>query len=309
MPPTPDPINKLSVAQIYERIRRWTELSASGISVDALIPEVRNLCGQILFETLQMPGDVKFYRARVAEDHLYFDNISALWHPPKHAVRTLGRANRQESPVLYLAQDGRTALFETHPAIGQNVGIAEIRLRPGETLNLQHVGVLGNLTSGNFSAVSKKWDKRLKGLGLTRNGIRNVKLIHNLLAKEFMRDVAVGRPQDYVVSVAIAEFFLSYARTDGLLFPSKRSPNDFNIVVKADSADNKLRVDRVYGVEVVDNSPGAMSFKYQNASTFIDSNGVISWATGSILPPLDWNSAGHPALRGPFKELVQNASK
>lgn len=294
-------INQLSVAQINKNFTRWFDLVAAGASVDELIPEIWNLCNRVVFQTLKFSDDINFFRARASVNSEYCTNVQQLWYPPVEAVQKLGRANNVNSPVLYLAQDGRTALFEGQHTDGQHVTVAEIRLKTGMHLNLQHVGVVETLTD-NFSSVENNQIKRLRKLGFTNIGINNLQLIHRLLAEEFMRDVELGYEHGYVVSVAIAQFFFTYTAADGLLFPSKRSRNDFNIAIKPSSADQKLYVKRAYGVEVVDTAAiGTIGFRYHDASTAIDDDGKIEWTSGHELPPLDWYSANNSALSGPFK--------
>ena len=124
-------------------------------------------------------------------------------------------------------------------------------------------------------------------------------MIHKLLGEEFLRDVSSGNEQEYAVSVAIAEFLLSYEGADGLMFPSKRSPYDYNIVVKPEVADKNLHVSRVYGLQARNTSMTDIEFHYRKASSAIQSNGKIEWHAGTTLPDLDWNSAGHDALQVP----------
>lgn len=295
-------VNDMTVAEVTSRITTWLERAKSGASVEELMPDVTQLCHSIPFETLRITRNTKFFRARTAAADTYFQNATDLWYPPAAAVRTLGRANQVGAPMLYVAQDGRTAIFESSPSRDQHIAIAEIGLNDGMSLNLQHVGVFNNLSSGNLSEVASLYSQRLAAHGYTENGINNVAMIHRLLGEEFMRDVAPGNEHEYSVSVAIANFYLSYDDADGLMFPSKRSPNDYNIVFKSASADAKLFVKRIYGVQAIETSSTEVAFRYWKASTDITDDGEIIWGPGPELPPLDWNSAGYPALQGPFKK-------
>ena len=107
-------INQATVADVTERITAWFEQAKTGASVDDLIRQVADLCNLIPFETLRVPGGAKFFRGRTAKDDSYFGNVKQLWYPPASAIKTMGRANRIGTPILYLCQDGRTAMFEKH---------------------------------------------------------------------------------------------------------------------------------------------------------------------------------------------------
>ncbi len=183
---------------------------------------------------------------------------------------------------------------------GQHLVVADVGIRDGQSLNLQHVGVLNNLASGNLGEIARNEIGDLQKRGYTANGITNVRMIHRLLGEEFMRDITLGNEHEYAVSVAIAEFLLSYKDADGLIFPSKRSPNDYNMAIKPGSADTKLFIKQAYGLEVTGVAGSKVEFRYMKASEDISTSGAITWHSGPKLPPLDWNSAGYSGLQGPF---------
>ncbi len=294
--------NHLSVREITDRFQRWYQAAHAGTSVDELVTNVRELCKDCFFQTLKVSRDV-FFRARQYSPSQSLRSKCDLWHPPSHAITSLGRANRIASPMLYLAQDGRTALFESRLLPGERVGVAEITIQRNCVLNLQHVGAIDQ-----FSAFDKKLAAALSGFGFTKLGINNINLIHRLLGEEFMRDVTPGNEQDYAITVAIAEFLLSYPDSDGLVFPSKKSPNDFNIALKPDAAEKKLSLTKCVDLEITDSTSQDITFRYINASREIQDDGTISWLDQSELPELGWKSATTGVLLGPFKNAIHPKS-
>jgi len=292
-------LNNLTVREITDRFHHWYQAAHAGTSVDELLVSIRTLCAGCFFQTVKVSREV-FFRARRCAPSQYFESTADLWYPPPHAVTAFGRANRATSPMLYLAQDGRTALFESRLSPGEHVVVAEITIRKDCSLNLQYVGAIKK-----FAAIDASHAVTLKGQGFDANGVSNVELIHRFLGEEFMREVAPGNEQDYAVSVAIAEFFLSYPESDGLVFPSKKSPNDFNVVFKPDAADRKLVITKCVGLEIADSTPRDIGFRYRNASKELRNDGTIVWHNEANLPELGWKSGATGVLRGPFRTAEQ----
>lgn len=232
--------------------------------------------------------DLRLYRAQKFTSETFCTNVSRLSYPPQEYAKTLGRANRAFAPVLYVGQDGRTAIFESHFKAGDFFAIAEFKIRKGEYLNLQHVGMFRSASETLKSlagAIPKKLSSDLK---LNAIGCRNVKTIHELLGKEFLRDVPEGQESEYFRSVAIAEFLLAYQDADGVIYPSKKSPNDFNIAIKPNSADIKLEIDQVHGFQATEIQDGNVVFRHVAASKSIDASGQIDWSLNEDLSAPSW---------------------
>lgn len=295
-------INDLNPKQIERRVSQWRKLAKARTSIKHLSVKVGSLCKHVPFQTIKTLDQSKYFRGREARDANYFSNVSELWYPPAQSIKRLGRANQKKSPMLYVSQDGRTALFELGLGVGAHVAIAEISTKNANSLHLQVVGIFNDLLKTNLGALEDTQPESFRELGCDDNGIANMKTIHRLIGEEFMREVSPNSTKDYAVSVAVANFLLSYDPADGLVYPSKRSPNDYNVVIKPQRADLKLFVKRVYGLKVEGAENGQVKFRYVKASDAISSDGEINWNEGPDLPTLDWNSAGFPALQGPFKE-------
>ncbi|MBK9719766.1 MAG: RES family NAD+ phosphorylase [Saprospiraceae bacterium] len=165
----------------------------------------------------------------------------------------MGRANRKGQSMTYIAQDGRTALFELNPKKNDFVTVCHLTLKKGQSLNLIYLYTLKKLESLSFEKHFKERDERLLSYGFTKHGIKNIDTIHDLLSQEFMK-IDNSHPENaYTISVAISEIMLSYDKIDGIIYPSLRSPLDYNIVLKNKSADRALRVKRCDFMEITKN--------------------------------------------------------
>ncbi len=303
-----DKVNGLTASEISKRFVGWSNLAASGATVDEIKDQVWSLCNLLPFYTVMANSEFKLFRGRTCSDNSYFDNTSEMWFPPAQHVTVQGRANRQGESMLYLAQDGRTAMFELNLQSNQHLTIAEYGLKTGATLNLHHIGLIDNISSDGWLELSKKEPEMWTKLGLNSAGINNTKMIHRLLAEEFLRDVKDGSEDKYTVSIAIAEFLLSYGDADGIMYPSIKSQNDFNIVVKPDSATEKLKIHRTYGLEAICTDTSEIGFRYWDASDSIDKKGNINWRNSSPLPDLDWNSSNTESLQRLSKKPIYKSN-
>lgn len=221
---------------------------------------------------------------------IFFQKTEDLWHPKPELITKLGRVNEIGSSILYTSQDPRTALFESSLSPGQHVVVSEIILKENEKLNLQHIGLFEELPNPRIQNFRQERDKNLISQGFNQNGIHNIHLIHRLLAEEFMRNVIAGNENEYSVSVAISKFLLSYEECDGLIYPSKKSRNDYNIAIKPSSADKKLKIKKCYGLQIGDSNNETISFLHIKSAEDIDSAGNITW-NSSNRSPLNWPSA------------------
>lgn len=289
-------LNQMSIRDVDRLIGAIVSSAENGATVDELRSTVVRLATHCPFETFVHKSPLRVLRAQKLDDERFCDNISRLSYPPPHLIRKLGRANRESSPILYAAPHGRTVIFESRPVNGGFFAIIEYSLRNGTFLNMQHVGLIGT----NFGHLSHKSRLLQHGypqkMGLTKYGIRNVLRIHQNLGRLFMRDILDGNESEYAITVSIAEFLLSYPASDGLIFPSKRSSNDYNFAIKPKSADEKLIANRVFGFQVVDASKTDAVIRHLATSERIDGNGNIEWVKGEILPIAEWFRDLSPAV-------------
>lgn len=289
-------LNDISSTDVHKYFDKLVEKSRCGASVDELLPDVWALSKFSPFWTIRNSSSVRLFRAVKSKHNKYYQHVSELSYPPAAFIKTLGRANRENVSVLYVAQDGRTAMFESRLTNGQHVAVTEFGLQGGKSLNLQHVGTYG-VPSQPLAELARVPKGMRERFGLDDVGIANVETFHRLLGEEFMREVLPGCEAEYALSVAITECLLAYPDCDGILFPSKRSPNDYNIALKTESADNKLFVKQVLGLEVIDATQQEVIFRHWATSKSIDVTGRIEWHSGPVLPTPDWASGGFPSLK------------
>jgi RES domain-containing protein len=282
-------INSLSSSDIASRYSKWKESVLSGTPIEKLSLEVKQLIGGCLFMTMRFKGG-SFYRARKNFKNRMFINTSELWYPPSASINKLGRANPIGVPMLYICQDGRTALFETQVKPGEHVMIAELKIKDGHSLNLQEVGVIDYLQLDQFRGFDSLRIEKFKSIGCTDRGIENVFTIHRILREEFMIDVPQGCEQLYSVSVAITNFLLTFNNADGIIYPSLRSRNDYNIALKSSVADNSVQVTRIDGVLIDGSSSDTIEFRHLVTSKEILPDGRILWT--DKISGLNWAPIG-----------------
>lgn len=260
-------LNQNSNADLKTKLSRWERLVIEGASIDVLVDEVKDIITNCPFQCLKKNTGY-FYRARKNEGRNFFNNIEDVWYPKEKFVREIGRANRRGESKMYISQLPRTTFFEMQLKKGDNVTISKIGIKPGSELNVQFL-----YTAKNNTKTLK--DEVLFNLGLNENGIKNYHTIHKFLSDEFTK----LDKKWYTLSAAIAETITSYEESDGLLYPSMQSINDLNIVLKKESADDKLELISSVCFEVIkENSDGSLTIKDIAATSFIDKEtGKLLW--------------------------------
>lgn len=293
---TPRDFNKLKTSDILARFETWKLLIAEGATIDEMKPAIQNLMEGCGFQTLTTSNG-KFFRARKNIQDNLFNTVADLWYPPANMIKQMGRANRAGESKMYIAQDGRTALFEMGLKEGEFVTIGQLNVKQGQSLNLIFFNTLENLNHKPFNSHISNRANRKRIYKYNNQGIKNMNLIHALLSQEFMR-LDFDNPENaYTLSVAVAECILSYPRADGMIYPSLKSANDYNIVLKTPNADSKLELKRCDFFRVTHNEGKKIILNRLSTTSSIDlSTGVIHW-TNQLDDNLDWNSSGTEAIR------------
>jgi hypothetical protein len=260
-------LNKISTDELNEKFRTWETALDNGNCIDELIKIVNEIILNLPFQCITQDSSC-FYRARKHKNNSFFENKDDVWYPNKKYVTEIGRANRSGESKMYISQLPRVTLFEMHLNKGDTVTISKIGIKAGSALNVQFLSTADMKTQ----IVT---DDRLKDIGLDMNGIKNYRLIHNFLSDEFTKE----KKKWYPLSTAIAEVITSYENSDGLLYSSIQSKNDFNIVLKKEIADEKLELINSVCFEVInENEDGSIVIKDIAATSSIDSlTGEISW--------------------------------
>ncbi len=156
---------------------------------------------------LQVQG--RYFRARVHKDRTSSTliRLAEMGAPPPEKA-TIGRANRQGEPVLYLAKTAQTALAEVRAWKGAVVAIVEMRLtRPLRILNLLRLPSLGS----PFEYEHLSWELDARALLLA-------------LGRELSRPIIPGEEAVHYLPSQHACDKARAANFDGIAYPSSMGP-------------------------------------------------------------------------------------
>lgn len=279
-------INKLSKSDVKKKFQSWNKRTKTETSINIIQKEIINLYNGLFFHTVKFDQDTIFFRAR-KEEGKRFDKLRELWVPDKQYVTEYGRANRPNKPVFYLGKDGRTALFESQLSTGDLVEVADIQVKDGEKLACMHIGMYDrfhDIQEHVFDAIRVS----LMEGGLTDRGWQNLKYLDGLMSAEFLKNVKSNKTDDYIVSALVSEFLLAGDMVDALIYPSKRSPNDYNVVVKPSSAQKKLKMTAVRRLKITSSAQGKLEIQYLDAASVDRDNENLNWLESEVLPPFEW---------------------
>lgn len=285
----------MTVSDLIARARSLDSRTASVADYRAVFDQLAN--GHI-FATIT-PSDGLWYRARANIGQTHFTEIQQLWcRPIEEADQVkLGRANEPGKPVLYLANDGATALREIPFSSGGWVTVLSCRAAPNTKLNLQEIGLRENVRKGNLPSIYEEIDRRIAAAHSQGYGDRiNHPLVRSYFSEEFTRSVGHGEDHLYKPTAAIASLLMSYAECDGIAYPAVRSDKqDVNIALKPEAAGRKLEVVRVDVVQAFREPDGKIAVRLLKSSSGITSDGHISYrdAQGRTTD-LPWIDGHHP---------------
>ncbi len=279
-------INKLSKSDIKTKFKSWNNRTKAETSINIIQDEITKLYSGLFFHSVKFNQGATFFRARKEEGER-FDKKSELWVPNKRYVTKYGRANRPNNPVFYLGKDGRTALFESQLLTGDLVEVAEIQVKDGEKLACMHIGMYERFHDIQEHVFNAMKDSLMKG-GLTDRGWNNLKYLDKLMCAEFLKDVNSNKTDDYIVSALVAEYLLSYDKVDALIYPSKKSPNDCNVVVKPSSVQKKLKMTAVRRLRITNSTLDDFEIQYLDAASVDHDNENLNWLESKVLPPFEW---------------------
>lgn len=180
------------------------------------------------------------YRAR-PNDRPLFERVEDLWAPPAN-VAGVNRFNRAGAPVLYLASNPPTAMFEVHAQIGQPVTIlacgmpSDVRPLKTAVIGLEHfvggsiVGSLAPHVSGGLRNVPQFRE------ALIEKGI----LEQWCLQDDFFAELAMSEAASedfYKLTIPIWQHLVQQNDSDGLVYPSVQTGRrSFNVALKLRSA-------------------------------------------------------------------------
>lgn len=300
---TTEEFNRLTINEIINRFTEWKKLVDEEASIDELKKAVFSLITGCGFMTISADKG-KLYRARKNSNDNFFTHVSELNYPQKHLVKNMGRANRKNESIMYLAQHGSTALFEINAELNDYITVSEWEIK--EKLNLMFISSSEVSNISSLSNIINNKDSQFRGTNYNQQGIENINFIHRLLHEEFIRPDNDNPEKTYKLSTAIAETLLDYKEADGLIYPSVKSKNDLNIVLKPKSADNKIKITRCDILKITERVNSDLTFLHLYKRSKIDyQTGEIIWFD-SKESGLDWptlEKVDSPAANSGFEQV------
>jgi len=172
---------------------------------------------EVAFEALSLSYESgKFlYRARIHEDRFrnYRFNLSEIDAPPSENARA-GRANRKDEPVLYLANNAKTALAEVRAWKGMAVAIAKFEVK--RTLSV--VSLLNfQLPESPFFQEFLEWKLQIAAL-------------FDRLSGELSQPVLPNEDKNIYFSTQYLCDWVKKSGYDGIEYPSAMG-NGFNVAI------------------------------------------------------------------------------
>lgn len=280
----------MNIAALIAQVRSMEPKGASVADYRTLFDQIAN--GHIFASLIPRGG--LWYRARQNLGQELFITKKDLWYPSAERVR-LNRANDSGKPVLYLANDGATALREISFASGDWVTILACRVSPGADLKLQEIGLCEHVRKGNLPVVSQEVDWRIANAHAQGFGDRiNHPLVRNYFVEKFTQIVGQDEDHLYKPTAAVASLLMSYAECDGIAYPAMKSDKqEVNIALKPESADRKLEAVSVDVVQAFHLPDGEIAVQQLFTASEFTSVGSITYLDAqrrtAALPWVDKN--------------------
>lgn len=232
-----------------------------------------------------------FWRARNLEGRAFFKNIADLSYPPKN-LTTLGRMNKANEPILYLATRKETALAEIGIEEMEFVQVAGFRIANGKELTVSIVGMFWNVfKNGGVPLILRDPEQQVFGYlkHLMSNSHEDIPLILIYIDKFFatiLSDIGASK-NDYLHTNILSKIIIDKSKSVAIAYPSIKDEGAYNLAVNAETSDSLfenvsctvLRIDRKkkYGIflsEIV------------NIAEDIDGLGNFVWIDMSDRPQL-----------------------
>lgn len=194
-------------------------------------------------------------RQRINPTGKFFTNISELSYPPKNCCLGYGRANIPNHPMFYCcsfpsdhnAPEPRyTTLLETSTFIHEK----ESRGIERSTFSRWDVIKRLNLIALPFSTqyertfddiiqIQEAWEKELTTVPVNKEALELVEYMSNEMASDVVNGIDHFKTAYFVCYLLYVNDKTKDA--DGIIYPSVAAGEGFNIALKPDVADNKLK--------------------------------------------------------------------
>jgi len=224
------------------------------------------------------------YRSRTNPGRTPFNAVGELSHPNADCAK-LGRANLSGKPVFYCSSTDNCAIFEQQSSIGDVITVSQWRAKQKNTG--PYCFVIGDLTHKD------KFNRPLVGKG-TMFAVESFRKLtgkqlykKSLLIDEHFSSWFKSEGEEfYNLTNAIAKFYMSSDKIDGLVYESVAAERGFNLALKPSSLDVFFEPSAAYMCRMVaiDAKSGLPIVKIEAASTSFGRDGSINWIETSVLP-------------------------
>ena len=284
-------LNGMSEEEIDSAFARLRSTAAGSATHELIEAEVMKISALSPVWTIRSGvGGGRFYRVRKHDADDLPQNLGALGYIRDARKAGLGRANRKCSPVMYLAGQAMTAMFETRLLPGQHFTLTQYEMQESKlTLNLMHLGLQG-MDSSNLSLKDAAVTPAAFALaGLNATGFENIRRVQSRLGDIFTN------PDEriYPVSSELAQVYYRTDFTDGLLYPSMRHDGVLNFAILPRAADAKLVATQAWGFVALDVSDGPeikdryVTFQHLRTAPLLGAK-AIGWADASASNRPHW---------------------
>lgn len=174
---------------------------------------------------------------RLRKFHRLIKDVSECWEPVPGSSK-MGRCNAKGSPVLYVSEKLKTPFEELF--IEPNEQVYVIKYKQIARLNLKKiVSEKLNITDQEGNPI---YDK---------DSMLSYQILREFVRSEFLKPVGKGTEYLHRISGSMCRVWFDTNDSDGWLYPSVQSPEDFNVAIKRESARKKLEIEDIRIVQMV----------------------------------------------------------
>jgi RES domain-containing protein len=224
-------------SHVLECIEKWRNLDLRKKEDSEIDQELSSFLDSL--ETFDVSSVKKnwFKLWRLRKFNCLIKDVSECWEPP--AVNCpMGRCNAKGSPVLYVSEKLKTPFEEL--VIQPNEQVYVIMYKQIKRLNLKII----------VSKEFKVTDTNGKPF-YDDDSMLSYQILREFVRSEFLKPVGEGTEYLHRISGSMCRVWFDDKDSDGWLYPSVQSPNDFNIAIKLESARKKLEIEEVRIVKMV----------------------------------------------------------
>jgi hypothetical protein len=222
-------LSKLSIDGIQRHLEVVKQVDLKTAQIDDLKLQLSDLLWAYGCFAVSINGERSIFRARrhlSEEKEQVLDRVEEVY-PSAQYIKTLGRVNREGTPVFYFSADPVIALHECKAIPGDVFTILECKPRSRTEPILMPIGIHDLL---------RKHDKKIGGdfpepavrirqvFENDEINLRKYELIDTFVVNEFLKVINRGNEHEFKLTIAIAEFLFAFETdigpVDGIAYPS-----------------------------------------------------------------------------------------